>query len=126
MQAFNPKTIDELIAAAVTKGDVFKDLGMTYDYAVPQPWLDAFADWCKYCPMTNITRVTYSLILSTTVWVYPPIGKGQCGPMTCCSEVLWAWNAYMRDEALELSGQGSEMLCPSFAQLEKEYPNPDE
>ncbi len=92
MLTFNEKTLAQLEATPVTKGEVFADFPHTYDTALPQGWLDAFADWCKGYPGIAMSRVTYHLILSTTVWAYPK--QGLCGPVTCCTEVLRAWNRY--------------------------------
>lgn len=67
--------------------DIMEGMGYrTYDYALPQQWLDEFADYCR----EHYTQVTYNLILSSCVWAY---GDTQ-GPVTCCYEVMvafWMW-----------------------------------
>ena len=85
MQTHNPRTIEELTAVPTSKGEAFEDYPHTVDYAVPQPWLDTFASWCKQ----HRPRVTYHLILSSTCWSY---GNSMCGyPVTVCKEVSEAF-----------------------------------
>ena len=90
MHTHNPLTIKELNAKCMSKMDAFKDLDCTFDFALPQGWLNEFADWCeKHAP-----EVSYHLILSSTVWAYPSGGFG--GPITCCSEVKSAFDHWER------------------------------
>ena len=91
MRTHNPRNLEHLLADPVTKGDVFADFPHMFDYAMPQEWLDAFADWCQ----THRAAVTYDLIRSTTVWSYPE--HDLCGPVTCCVEVMQAWDKYVKD-----------------------------
>jgi len=65
-----------------TKLNLFKDLG-TWDYALPQNWLD------KFCERTGLN---YHLVLSTTVWEYPE-GSIFGRPNSCCQEVQDAIDA---------------------------------
>ena len=94
-------TIDQLQALGINKGDAFCNLiDGSFDYALPQPWLDTFAAWCR--GNTWHINVTYDLILSTTVWHYPAYpNTGGCyskavGPVTCCEEVYMAYKEYER------------------------------
>lgn len=78
-------SISELESMNVSKGEIFKELtneGTTFDYALPQNWLDELANYCK----KYIPTVTYNMILSTVVWGY---GEGDYfgHPITCCKEV---------------------------------------
>lgn len=88
MQTHNPRTIEQLQRASTTKGKAFADYPHTVDCALPQPWLDAFADWCRsYRP-----KITYHLILSSTCWSYGNSCMGY--PVTVCSEVSEAFDAW--------------------------------
>ena len=62
----------------------------TYDYALPQTWLDDFAEFMK----EHDERVTYNLICSTTVWCYggeaSEWGKG----VSVCAEINRAIELY--------------------------------
>ena len=68
-------TIEQLEKMNVSKGDLFKDFFKvkTFDYALPQNWLDNFVNW---------SSLPYHLVLSTTVWIYP-----ENKPMSICTEV---------------------------------------
>lgn len=82
-------TFTELNQMGVTKGELFaelrKDKTHEFDYALPQDWLNEFATFCeKHAPL-----VTYDLIRSTTVWVYP-----ESAPMSLCIEVDAALDVY--------------------------------
>ncbi len=76
---------DDIVKMKVSKGDIFEGLEVTFDYALPQGWLDSLADR-PYSP-------SYNVILSTTVWAYPP-GFFSGIPVTCCIEVQQAIDKY--------------------------------
>ena len=85
---------DKLIKAEDLKGtkaDLFQDLvaeGVTFDYALPQVWLNEFSDWCR----RHYPSVTYGLILTTTVWGY---GEKRQGPIFRCREVFEAYSRWV-------------------------------
>lgn len=77
----------------VSKGELFQDCKFTFDYALPQDWLNDFAEWCnKYHPI-----ITYHLIASTTVWAYPK-GLFYGLPVSVCSEVHNAYVTYISND----------------------------
>lgn len=82
-------TIRELIDRHITKGELFKGFPGTFDYALPQAWLHDFSLWAinRY----GLGEDPYHLILGTTVWAY---GPDQFGPVSLCSEVAAAIDAY--------------------------------
>ncbi len=83
-------TIAELNSLRKTKKELFAQLADSFDYAVPQDWLDAFASWCQ----ENRPEVTYDLIRSATVWSYAH-GNNHFGfPVTISQEVKDAYLAY--------------------------------
>lgn len=71
-------SINTLYSMNVTKEDLFKGLGFTFDYALPQPWLDEL--------VARPGAPSYRTVLSTTVWAYPP-GLFMGKPLTVCTEV---------------------------------------
>ncbi len=79
---FAAKTINELTEYPVTKQQAFESVDGAFDYSLPQHWLDNVAD---YALRNGCSKVTYDLILSTTVWYYGQQGYG--APLTCCCEV---------------------------------------
>jgi hypothetical protein len=85
-------TIDELARNPRTKGELFQDLrdgNVTFDYPLPQYWLDHFAAWCQ----VHAPAVTYGWITSTTVWAYGH--DDMCGgPVSVCHEVQEALLLY--------------------------------
>jgi len=83
--------IAQLKALVISKQECFANLGKTFDYALPQDWLNDFSDWCKCHPMRSFV-VTYDAISSTTVWIYP-----ESMPATCCSEVYYTYCRYVED-----------------------------
>ncbi len=83
-------TCKQLEALHLSKEECFANLEGSFDYAVPQQWLDKFANWCRDNAMTP-RGTTYDLIRSTTVWVYP-----ESEPMTCCAEVYYAYQRYQQ------------------------------
>ncbi len=73
-------TYSELNQMRVSKGELFSGLQGSFDYALPQDWLNRFADFCaKENPV-----ITYDLIRSTTVWIYSSL-MGEA--YTACIEV---------------------------------------
>lgn len=87
MNLHNEMTIRQLVESNVSKDKSFKGLDCTFDWALPQGWLDAFAEWCK----ANVPEVTYDIIRGSTVWAYRD-GFGK--PTTCCTEVFDAYQKY--------------------------------
>lgn len=93
MEGLELQTAAELTRAGISKAEAFKTLNeqedVSFDYALPQPWLDAFAKWCE----THYPDISYHLILSTTVATYH---KSQLGEVFCtrCSEVYGAYYAF--------------------------------
>lgn len=85
-----PLTIDQLKALNVSKGECFGLLEGSFDYALPQGWLNEFADRCAANP-SKARGVDYQVILSTTVW------HMDHGPVTCCREVAYAARRLMKD-----------------------------
>jgi hypothetical protein len=85
-----PKTysINELEKMKVSKGELFADYGKakSFDFALPQVWLNSFANYCKQ----GQRELSYHLILSTTVWVYP-----ESKPISLCTEVQKEIDNYM-------------------------------
>ena len=76
------KTVNELTNEyPTTKGDRFGNVGGSFDYSLPQYWLDGIT---KFAIDNGRLDVNYDLILSTTVWQYDN-GRGR--PLTCCKEV---------------------------------------
>ena len=79
-----------------TSGEaIFKDLPGSFDYALPQPWLDAFAK--SVGPDTPLGDEPYYAIMTTTVWSYDG-GSHSGQPVTCCEEVAAAFAAYTGEE----------------------------
>jgi hypothetical protein len=79
----------QLESLHVSKDELFKDTKETFDYALPQTWLDAFWAFCK----ERALPVTYDLITSSTVWLYPK-GNYFGMPLTACTEVKQALEKY--------------------------------
>jgi len=65
----------------VTKERIFKGLECTFDYALPQTWLNSLASQ-KGAP-------SYDAVVFSTVWAYPP-GNLFGIPITACIEVQQA------------------------------------
>jgi hypothetical protein len=82
MESYEAKRWERLCRENTSKGEKFADCGRTIDYALPRNWLVEFARWCD----ENCWPVTYDMIASTTVWVYP-----ESKPMTACTEVAEAF-----------------------------------
>ena len=88
MIGYHPQTASTLAKTRQSKQEAFDGLADCFDYALPQGWLDSFSEWCKF----HRPSVSYDMIRSCTVW-----GHGrERGPITCCSDVLDAWNAWNR------------------------------
>ena len=77
------ETLETLQSMKVSKESIFKDMSITFDFALPQTWLDSLADTPR--------APNYQTILSTTVWAYPP-GSVMGMPITACIEVQTAIN----------------------------------
>lgn len=84
MYRHNAKTFATIASLRQCKLELFDDIQGTVDYALPQGWLNDFADWCK----SKRPDVTYEMIRSTTCWWY--CGQFR-GPVTCCDEVAEAY-----------------------------------
>jgi hypothetical protein len=81
-------TIEQIENIRMTKGDLFKELeniGKTFDYALPQQWLNNFSKFAAW------NDLTYDLIRSTTVWIYP-----ENKPVSICSEVQAEIDKFMK------------------------------
>jgi|TARA_R110002096_G_scaffold321278_4_gene515373 hypothetical protein len=101
MRVFKGRSADKLKSLRLSKEEAFSGLSDTFDYALPQNWLNDFADFC----IESDSVVSYDLIRSTTVWEYPvmrPIrflgSYSQSGPVTCCEEVYSAHEEWVRFE----------------------------
>lgn len=92
MRMHNMHSSAALTARHLSKQEIFEDCPATYDFALPQNWLNDFSEWCE----CHFRGVTYDLIRSTCVWVYPE--RYACGePMTCCLEVLKAYEGWVKN-----------------------------
>ena len=95
MRIHEAKSADQLKSLRLSKEESFAGLDDTFDYAMPQNWLNGFADFC----IDRDSVVSYDLIRSTTVWAYPATGSGvQVGPVTCCKEVYSAHKEWVEFE----------------------------
>jgi len=83
-------TLKELKESGISKRELTKDIKFTFDYAVPQPWLDDFSDWCKL----NHPELDYHTILFSVVWGYPKNKFWGGLPIFFCKEVLNAYREY--------------------------------
>lgn len=95
MTIYPTKTLKQLQASRVTKGEMFealKEQRVTFDYALPQTWLDEIAKFAKSISKT----VTYDLIVSTTVWYYRQGGDAFGNALTGCAEVKTMIDYYYR------------------------------
>lgn len=82
MRRFNDLTIPELEEINPTKQELFQELEESFDFALPQQWLNEFAKWCE----VNFVDVSYKLIRMTTVMGYGESSFGQL--VTRCTEVF--------------------------------------
>jgi len=82
-------TVSELSTARLSKSELFtnftKVAGITFDYALPQQWLNAITAFCS--ESQEFKGVSYSLISGTCVWTFD-------GIISRCVEVEQAINAY--------------------------------
>ena len=83
-------TIEQLKEERMSKEELFDGSNFSFDYSMPQDWLNDFSDWCKkYQP-----EISYDLIHSTTVWAYT--GKHYYGfPVFECIEVYITYLQYL-------------------------------
>lgn len=87
------KTLKELYEGKVSKSELFEDSKFTFDYSLPQGWLDEFSDWCK----KFVPDINYTIILSTTIWAYTE--KNYFGfPVFGCLEVYETFISYLRNK----------------------------
>ena len=91
MRTHNLMTLAQLSEKPRSKQEVFEGLEGSFDYAMPQGWLNEFSDWCKTHQFYWIQDVTYDLIRSTTVWHYKPERDSMGRPCTCSLEVAKAY-----------------------------------
>lgn len=68
-------TKGEIFDHLSSREKLFQDDALTFDYALPQTWLDDFV---------KRSGLEYHLVLGTTIWAY--LGTVQ-GPVSCCIEV---------------------------------------
>ncbi len=92
---YHAVSVKQLEIRQQTKAEVFKDYPHRWDGALPQVTRTNFSNWCK----VNRPAVTYDMIVSTSVWAYPPKYKHQGMLVTCCTEVANAYMAYLRRAA---------------------------
>jgi hypothetical protein len=69
-------SLEKLRSMNISKRDLVSIMGIeseTFDYALPQQWLDNFVDnLCEISFFEDMERgEIYSLVLSTTFWIYP-------------------------------------------------------
>mgnify|MGYP003639313264 FL=1 len=57
-------TFAEMQIMRTSKSELFDPIPRGVDFALPQGWLNDFAEWCK----ENRSAVTYNWILCTTCW----------------------------------------------------------
>jgi hypothetical protein len=65
-----------------SKSRIFEKIGCTFDYALPEGWLEEFVK--RHSLVLNS-----DLVLRTTVWAYPQEGPFHIFgvPVSCCLEV---------------------------------------
>ena len=83
--------LEKLKEMRVSKRELVKMMlieDITFDYALPQNWLDDFVDGAAMkIKFPRLSREeVYSLVLSTTVWVYPK-GSTFGHPISGCTEI---------------------------------------
>lgn len=84
-------------AGPMTKSNLAKEInlnqpGVEYDGAIPHEWLEGFLTHCK----RNDLAINHPLVTSTTWWVYYE-GDAIGIPVSGCSEVQWAIEAYTKE-----------------------------
>tara|TARA_Y100000361_G_C11098802_1_gene310694 strand:+ start:124 stop:471 length:348 start_codon:yes stop_codon:yes gene_type:complete len=100
------KTIQQLRANPASKEELFKEMSDTFDYALPQEWLNSFADWCEHSLPVVYGKLTYDLIRSTSVMAYPKDDFARV--VSACEEVHTALQLYgMSDAERKERGCGS-------------------
>lgn len=88
------KRLKELIENPMSKEELFRDSTFSFDYSLPQDWLNEFSLWCK---TFNIPEMSYDVILSTTIWAFTE--KNYYGfPVFGCLEVYEAYLSYLRNK----------------------------
>lgn len=91
VKPFQVYTLSELQLIGRSKGEMFAAVESTFDYALPQRYLDELTEYATNHP-AQFPTITYHAILSTTVMEYP---SGCCGRLlTCCKEVAELIEAY--------------------------------
>jgi len=109
MRTYNLKPLKAL--EGLSKEEAFNGYEESFDWALPQPWLDKFAEWCELSDANCIKEVTYRTILSTTVWSYKKERDVFGRPTTCCREVA---QAYLDFEVENLGRRSVIEICLSF------------
>jgi hypothetical protein len=87
MKTYCPQSIKQLQLLHCSKSEYFVNAPFTFDYALPQDWLNEFANYAEH------HGVSYDDIRSTTVWAYN--WNGYSGPVTICSEVARIYERYL-------------------------------
>jgi len=88
------KSIKEIKSSPTSKGDLFKGMEVTFDYALPQTWLDTFSKWCVDHLPSSYGEINYNLIRSTSVMAYPKDDYARV--VSACTEVHEAQELYMK------------------------------
>lgn len=86
-------TIEELKEKRMSKEEMFKNGNFSFDYSLPQDWLNEFSDWCKKFK----SELTYDIILSTTIWAFTPTNFYGF-PVFGCLEVYEEYLVYLRNK----------------------------
>ena len=89
------RPIEQLEDNPTSKEDLFKGMEVTFDYSLPQIWLNLFSKWCaEYLPLSyGAGEITYDLIRSTSVMAYPKDDHARV--VSACTEVHEAQELYM-------------------------------
>ena len=85
------ESLETLTNMSISKSEIFKDMNISFDYTLPQGWLNRIAR-LPGAP-------SYDVILSTTVWAYPP-GQFMGIPITACIEVQQAINKLNKQQEI--------------------------
>lgn len=88
------KSIKEIKSSPTSKEDLFKGMEVTFDYALPQTWLDTFSKWCTDHLPVCYGAINYNLIRSTSVMAYPKDDYARV--VSACTEVHEAQKLYMK------------------------------
>jgi len=111
-------TLETLESMQVSKGKLFESVKDTFDYSLPQDWLNDFSQYCNLHQSIKSIENAYHIILSTTVWVYPKnnyFGK----PLFACTEVKKAYIDMQFYNAYHNSGGKS--IAYGIQSILKEY-----